>query len=212
MSTKIIIEPHYFPCIYYFANIINAQEIYIETQEYYIKQTYRNRCYIKGANQIERLSIPVLQGSSSQKLKTKDIRLDHSQRWKNIHWRSICSAYGKAPFFIHYADMIEAVFTKPYSFLLDFNLSLLTLCLQILQTPKKIIQTIDYQPVIPHIVDMRNSLLPEKNDDLTVPIYQQVFGNTFVKNLSILDLLFCEGTKSYQYLQNIHQQLSNHKN
>src|SRR5688572_3394093 len=63
-------------------------------------------------------------------VRTKDVRIDFSQKWLNNHWRTVQSAYGKAPFFEHYCnDLHEALFSK-VDFLYDLNYILLSMCLK----------------------------------------------------------------------------------
>jgi hypothetical protein len=59
-------------------------------------------------------------------------------------------------------------------------------------------ETLSYQQnELTDIMDFRNSIdvknaMPEKASYNSVP-YTQVLGNKFVSNLSIIDLVFCEG-------------------
>ena len=92
-----IIDLQYLPQPGYIALLLTEPELEIDKYEHYVKQSFRNRCRIMTANGIDELSIPVLGGR--KKIITKDIRIDHSQKWLNRNWRAIQSAYGKAPFF-----------------------------------------------------------------------------------------------------------------
>ena len=58
MSNKIILPTAYFGPISYYSKIINNRVTLIETNENFIKQTIRNRCYISGSNKKLRLTIP----------------------------------------------------------------------------------------------------------------------------------------------------------
>ena len=57
---KILISTTYLGPVEYYSNIIKANEIVIEQEEHYVKQTYRNRCMIATANRIQALTIPVI--------------------------------------------------------------------------------------------------------------------------------------------------------
>lgn len=199
-----LIDLHYLPSLEYFACILKHDQILIEKEEHFIKQTYRNRCHILGANGVERLSIPVLGGN--KKIKVKDIRIDYKQRWLSVHWRAIMSAYGRAPFYEFFADYFECEFQKREKFLFDFNYRLLTTCLKLLQINLNINFTDKFEKhPESHIIDLRSAIHPKKSYTLN-PIYrpvsyQQVFGKGFVANLSILDLLFCEGPNATSLLR-----------
>ena len=56
---KIIIHPTYFPNIFSFKTIINSTNILFEVNDYYVKQTLRNRTSIHAANGKLNLSVPV---------------------------------------------------------------------------------------------------------------------------------------------------------
>lgn len=200
----ILIDLQYLPCIAYFTYIEKSDKIIIEAEEYYIKQSYRNRCHIKTAHKIDVLSVPVRNGNS--KVKIRDIKIDYSQQWLNDHWRAIISAYGRSPFFEHYVDSIQDIFYQKPRYLFDLNWKLLSLCLDLLSYEKQFEFTSDYQ-IEPNsdIVDLRSVVHPKKsfvkNGFYRQCTYTQVFGNNFAENLSIIDLLFCEGPNSRSIIQ-----------
>ena len=120
-------ELHYLPCIAYFSALSDCDKVVVEKYEHYQKQTFRNRCYIKGPHQVETLIVPVNAASGCL---IKDVRIAYDQKWLNNHWRTVQTAYGKAPFFEYYAPELREVLFKKYTFLFDLNLEVMTLCLQ----------------------------------------------------------------------------------
>lgn len=203
---NIIIELHYLPTIPYFQQLKNAQNIYINLHEKYPKQTLRNRTFILTANGIQSLSVPILKHTSRGF--TRDVAIDYSQKWLHVHWRAIQSAYGKAPYFEYVADEFQAVYQQKPAFLADLNLKLLTICLKYVGWHKNI--QISQEPTMPEILikntylDLSNTITAHTfknfhNQTDTKP-YKQVFGKPFVPNMSIIDLLFCQGLQSSQYL------------
>jgi hypothetical protein len=204
----LLIEPHYFPCIQYFAKLIGQDCILLEGKEHYLKQTYRNRCYILAANKTDRLSIPINKITNHTPI--QDVTIDYSQRWQNIHLRAISSAYSNAPFFDVFIDDIQALILQKHHFLIDLNIKILTLCLKYLRLNIPIDITSVYQKEYEkNIVDLRNKISPDNQEIISAfPTYQQIFGNSFVSNLSILDLLFCEGNQAYAYLTNCNKVLN----
>ncbi len=197
------IELHYFPCLAYFACLLPYTTVVLEAHENYIKQTYRNRCSILTANKIVSLSVPVVKGNTKQK--TKDIQIDYKENWLKDHWRTIASAYGKAPFFSELAPIFESVLYRKYRFLFDLNQEILTKCLYLLGWKKQISVSEQYleEGITP--ADYRNRIHPKKTEvwsDVYQPVpYFQNFGNDFVPNLSILDVLFCEGTYASEIIR-----------
>lgn len=201
---SILIELHYLPSISYFSALQSFEEVIVEKYEHYEKQTYRNRCYIKAAHGIETLIIPVTRAPGKNQI--KDVRIDYSQKWLNNHWRTIQSAYGKSPFYEYYwQDLHDIIFNKQ-QFLYDFNLSLLTMCLGWLKHNIPIRETSYYDKTPDKTVNDYRSLLNLKKEDSCNSFvknveYPQVFGSKFVNNLSIIDLIFCEGPGALSIVQ-----------
>lgn len=201
---KILIESQYLPPVSFFSLLEGSDEVYVEKFEHYQKQTYRNRCYLNTANGVETLIIPVLHRTG--KTLIKDLRIDYGQKWLNNHLRTIQSAYGKAPFYEFYQPDLEAVLFQKHPFLFDLNWALLTMCLKWLRYNITVQQTTTYQAQAgTGITDYRSVLNPKKpvrcNSFFKSVKYQQVFGSMFVGNLSIIDLVFCEGTRAWEVVR-----------
>jgi hypothetical protein len=196
-----ILASHYLPSIQYFQHLLNAEKVQIEAFENYQKQTYRNRCYILGANKVELLSIPVRSSSKGEKLPIQAVELDQQQRWRMIHWRTIRSAYGKSPFFVYYEELLKDAFFQPQKYLFEFNTTLLKTILKLLQTNTPIEYTQEFIANYPtDCLDLRDAIPQPNAATLPQKPYRQVFGETFTNNLSILDLLFCKGNQAKNYL------------
>lgn len=196
MHQKVLIDLQYLPSVEYFTIFYTYENIEIEICENFIKQSYRNRTHILSSNKISHLSIPVLGGNSKHLI--NEIEIDNDQRWIDIHWRSIISAYGKAPFFEYYADYFHQVLFERHERLFDLNLKLLTLCLKLLDYNNVIIFSEKYQKTPDGgTLDLRSVIHPKKDFTMNAfykPYsYIQLFGKEFVPNLSIVDVLFCEG-------------------
>ena len=176
----------------------------IEKWENFVRQSYRSRCYINGANGVLPLSVPVEGGR--KKILVKDIKIHNDSRWKDEHVRSIMSAYGKAPFYEHYIDQVLSFFGKNHKFLLDLSLESMTLCLKMLNTELKWQETEDFvHEVHPGEKDFRNAFNAKNLLDFPEffkPVeHFQLFGKQFVANLSVLDLIMCEGPQSSTILR-----------
>lgn len=200
----LLVELHFLPPLEYFTKLLTAKQVILEIQEHYKKQSFRNRCYILTANNVSMLTVPVKDGN--KKIVFKEIRIDNDQNWVNIHWRTLQSAYGKSPFFEHYAPFFQKVLFREYTYLLDLNISLLSLCLELLEIKLYLKYSECYENVPENDVeDIRNRIKPNKdpqaNGFYQEIRYNQIFGKNFVSNLSIIDLLFCEGGNARQILQ-----------
>ena len=205
MQVKILSSAYFGP-IDYFAHIVQSDSVIIEVEENFQKQTYRNRCYIYGANGKLNLNVPVSHKSStSTRLKTKDALVAYDFDWQKLHWKSLESAYRTSPFFEFYEDELRPFFEKKHKYLLDLNLEGLDLIKELLQEDWSISKSKIYEETPSGIIDIRNNFNAKKNSEIEIPSYTQVFSDKFgfIPNLSILDLLFMEGTNTENYLQNI---------
>lgn len=198
-----LIELHYLPCVDYFAVVTQSNEVLVERHENYIKQSYRNRCFVLTANGTSSLTVPVIHNSG--KTRITDLKIDHAQKWLNIHWRTIQSAYGNAPFFEYYSDDLHKVLFKKHKFLYDLSFNLLTLCLSWSKYSGKVKETLAYEKEpVGDFQDLRSVIHPKKPGLTTFhnhTSYTQVFGNMFVPNLSLIDVIFCLGPDTGRYLQ-----------
>lgn len=197
----LITDLFYLPPIEYFVSILGHKEIIVDGTESYQKQTYRNRAQILLTNKVEILSIPVFEGS--KKKAYNEIKIDYGQKWKNVHLRGIQSAYGKAPFFEFFFPYFEHVYNKNLTFLFDHNFELLTVCLKMLQLDTKVSIGFDRDNISNY--EDKRGVINTKEEFTTRSImtgheYSQMFGVNFVPNLSVLDLLFCQGTDSKEIL------------
>ncbi|MFB9864069.1 hypothetical protein EFA69_07890 [Rufibacter immobilis] len=199
---QLLTELHHNPSILYFQKIYQAEELLLEAHEHYQKQSYRNRCHILTAQGVVPLSVPVKHGNS--KIPIREVEIDYEQRWADIHWRTIQSAYGNAPFFEFYADYLKDIYDRRPALLWDLNLDLFKLFTKLLKLKKPIHHTQTYVKTYEEPVqDWRGELHPKKEPDiLRLLPYRQVFGSKFASNLSILDLLFNLGPEASIYLQN----------
>lgn len=200
---QILSELHYFPNVFFLRELCKADSVIIEASENFEKQTLRNRTQILTAQGVLDLTIPIQKNESKH---IKDIKIDDTQRWRTVHWRSIKTAYGKSPYFEHYADKIEAMIMTKSAYLFEFNMLILTNCLFLLKIKKEINYNLIYQKSYfdVEILDIRNKNLPIKHQNEysleSKSKYYQSFGNRFVDNLSIIDLILNEGTNSKQIL------------
>lgn len=199
MPGTALIELHYLPSLEYFCALQPFEAIELEKCEHYVKQSYRNRCYINTAQGVEMLIVPLT--AKHGKTSIEDVRIDDSKKWQNNHWRTIESAYRKAPYFEYYSDDLRTILYRDHDFLFDLNLELLSFCLKSIRFAPTLSVSVSYEKEpSATIFDLRSLINPKKpasERKLYKPVsYYQVFGSGFVENLSLIDLLFCEGPRA----------------
>ncbi|MEP0984730.1 WbqC family protein [Ekhidna sp.] len=198
----ILIEPHYLGSLEYFSLLVQYEKICFEINDSFPKQTFRNRAYFLTSNKVQPLIIPVKYNNGDL---TREVKVDYSQRWMKDHWGAFYSSYGKAPFFEYFGDDLKNIWDKEIPDLLDLNIELMKLIFKILQIDFNHSFTTDFVPNIKNgDMDFRGIVNPKKsfsNRKIYNPHpYRQLFGDTFVPNLSIVDLIMNEGPNAAHIL------------
>jgi hypothetical protein len=200
MAEQYLFSTAYLPPVEYFSHLIESDEILIEKHENYIKQTYRNRCYILGSEGPVKLTVPVLLGSF-HKVPIKEIRIDYTRRWQQVHLGAIESAYRSSPYFMFYYDKLREVIEEKKEFLIDLNTELLEILTTMAGINTRISFSTEFQKPAGEPSDFRYSVSPKISSDFKVKPYQTVFlNNPDIQGLSFIDLLFNLGPDAKQYL------------
>ena len=209
MST-LIIPTSFLGPVQLYAHIYAAEHTVEDRNEHFLKQTYRNRCYIASPTGPLALTVPIVRDNASH-TPVRDIRLSDHGNWRHQHFNALVSAYENSPYFLYYADDFAAVYEKSFTFLTDFNEALHEVVLQCLSLDKKAEQAEAYVTAeacaAAGALDLRPVLTPKRPlsaDNAFQPApYWQVFASEtgFLPNLSIVDLLFCMGPESRMVLK-----------
>ena len=196
------IDLQYFGCIELYSTLINVKDIYFYPETTYEKALHPNRTVINGANGPIPLSIPLL-GGRNQKGIFKDIQIAEDGNWRRIHWRSIHDSYRKSPWFEELGWQVEALYQKSEKFLLDWNLKTMQWAIKVLKLNVAIMAEMGAPAQIRSSKKESSIGINYFGNDL--PVYQQVFMERagFIPNLSIMDLLFCEGPTSRAHLDRL---------
>lgn len=189
-----ILPVAYMPSVEYVARLLREESV-VDLGEHYIKRSQRNRAQILSANGVMSLTVNVENANRPRQM-IKDVRIDYSKRWQHQHWVSIMSAYKSSPYFDHYAHMLEPFYKREWRYLVDYNMEYLSTLLRLLGVDDKVNISEKYVAAREGDVDLR----PKHNEGSTFVAepYFQVFSDRmpFVANLSILDLLLCEGPQA----------------
>jgi|TARA_B110000971_G_C19917196_1_gene457378 hypothetical protein len=199
---SLVIGSVYAGNLMYYSLIANSNQIILDVYENFKKQSYRNRCVIASPNGPLKLIIPIIRSSKNI---VKDVKIDNTQNWKNIHWKSLESSYRSSPYFEFYEDEFYSLYFKNKNdFLFEFNNNINLAVLKCLGIETEIIISSSYVDKDSEIEDFRNLILPNSKylEKIKEIKYNQVFQEKqlFLPNLSVLDLLFNEGPLAKQFL------------
>jgi len=189
---------------YYYLN--KFDKAIIEQHETWPKQTYRNRTIIVSDKGPVSLTVPVSRVNGNH-TKTRDIEISYREKWHIKFWRSIETAYHNSPYFLYYSDEIKEVLFSQHKNLIKLNTELTRLMCELMDIEVTIEHSKGFEKVAEtNMPDLRNQISPKQPSTLAqFPEYIQVFSDKlpFVPNASILDLLFCLGPESNDYLTNL---------
>lgn len=187
----VILPSAYMGSVSYFAHLLR-EDCVIDTGEHFIKRSQRNRAVILSANGPLPLTVNV-EHANTPRRPMRDVRIDYSKRWQHQHWVSIVSAYRSAPYFDYYAQRIEPFYRRQWRYLLDYNMEYTEALLQMLGVSRPLRVSDVYVEAAAGDIDLR----PRHNEGPAVAAepYIQVFADRmpFVADLSVLDLILCEG-------------------
>ncbi len=198
---SVVFHPTYFPNIAHCVAMLKFGDVIFEVCDNYQKQTYRNRTSIYGANGKLDLNIPVHYTQKHRQL-YRDVKISNTDKWQDLHLKSLESAYRTSPFFEFYIDDLMPLFQIKANYLMEFNLLCIEKVFECLEWFPKISKTEAFLKDTEHF-DARSLANSRKEIQQDFKPYDQVFDTKhgFIQNLSILDLLFNEGPNSTIYLE-----------
>lgn len=221
-----ITQPTFLPWQGYFALINYVDEVVFLDDIQFEKRSWQQRNKIKFLEKEVILTVPVISKNRfSQKI--NEVNIDKKATYIRKHKASILQNYSKAKHFDRYINKIFDIYEKDFSLLLDLNINLIKFFLKELNIKTKISFSSEMglsekkQFLIDKICNVKKckeyiSTIGSKNyltllDKNTLNYEIKYFdfknlkysqsGKEFLKNLSILDLLFNEGEDSIEYLE-----------
>ena len=123
--TCVILQPSYIPWRGYFHQIRRADTFVFYDDVNYDKHGWRNRNRVKTPNGVQWLTIPVTAtpGRQLHESPINQVRIS-DRNWGSRHWKTLVMAYSKAPYFKHYASLLEPCFHPVSEMLVDTTVPL----------------------------------------------------------------------------------------
>jgi hypothetical protein len=227
--TVAIVQSNYLPWKGYFDLMARVDEFVLYDSVQYTRRDWRNRNRIKTPTGLRWLSIPV-KSKGHYTASIRDMRVADS-RWALQHWQTIRHTYAKAPYFLDYAEPLEAFYrTLDTPWLSEINAGSLRLLCTFLGIHTSITSCADY--VVDPGCDATERLLcmcqqmgaqtyvsgPSAQAYLRTDVFEQAGIEIqymdysgypqypqpyggFEHHVSAIDLLFQTGPQARQYLQ-----------
>ncbi len=202
MQSLAIFPLFYLPPVSYFTILKeHGFDFMLEKHEHFPKQTFRNRATIASPDGTLDLILPVVKGSKTH-TPMKDVKISYDSKWQRLHWLSLQTCYRSSAYFEFYEDGLAPFYEKKYTYLFDLNLELLNWFFKQLKVNPNIELTAEYEKEVLPELDLRNKFNKKDIHHVDTKVYFQVFSdrNAFIKNLSIVDLLFNQGPQAKLYL------------
>ena len=221
----VIHQPNFLPYVGFFHKLSLADTFVMMDNTQYDKK-FTNRNKIKIPDGWSWLTVPI--NKEHKFLPNKLVEINNKENWKEMHWKKITRSYTNSKFFKkNYKSFFEEVYNKEWKFLLELNSELLRqiidwlgLKIQIIKESELNINGNSTERLVNVCKELgaetyvsgvggkeyMNEKLFQKNNikieyqKFQCPTYTQIFGGDFIPNLSIIDLLFNNGSKSLPIL------------
>lgn len=223
-------QPQYIPWLGYFDKIDKSDCFIFLDNVQYKNREYQNRNKIRTKDGWMWLTVPVIsKGLGRQKI--CDVKINNEFSWQKEHLKTLENYYNRAPFFKKHYHFFESVYTIKWEKLLDLNIHIIKYLLEQLgidtplyyeseigtsnQGTERIIQICKKLKADIYLsgIGGKNYLKEEQFPQAGIkleyqnfihPVYHQQYmqeEDSFLRYMSIIDLLFNEGPESIRILR-----------
>ncbi|MEA2104724.1 MAG: WbqC family protein [Candidatus Cloacimonadota bacterium] len=224
MKKIAILQSNYIPWKGYFHILEKADHFVFLDSVQYTCCDWRNRNKIKTPSGTIWLTVPT---NGTQSMKIDEVQIDSSKNWQERHLKSLQMSYGKCDYFHKYFELIKNILQTDWESISELNQFLIMEICKYLNIKTKFSNSTEYklengknEKIISIVKQLGGThyvtgpaaksyiipLLFEENgitltymDYSHYGEYKQPWGK-FDHQVSILDLLFCEGPNSPKYI------------
>lgn len=220
-----ILQPSYLPWLGFFEQVQTADVFVLYDDVQFEKGGWRNRNRIKGPGGEQWITVPVLKGDGGPQ-KIMDVQIDSRSNWMRKHINALTLNYSRSPYFAKYSSSLFDIIGEPREKLIDLNVDTLKWLCSVLGISTELVRSSALNvsgdrierliKIIKHFNGdvfyegaaganyIDSSLFNKAGIEVRFqayrhPVYTQLFGD-FVPFLSVVDLLFNEGSRSLEIL------------
>lgn len=225
MTIAAIHQPQYLPYLGFFHKLSQADIYVVMDNVEFLRRGLQHRNKIKTGQGEQWLTVPVMQ---QQKQLINEVKINAEFPWARKHWGTLRTNYAPAPYFDVYADDLQAILFQDWESLCELNMAFLTWIMGILEINIPVVRLSDFPVGGQKSELLIGACQAVKADtylsgiggkeymdldlfeaadiqvlwqEFTPPTYSQLFAAAgFIPNLSILDVLFCCGPDTRQFL------------
>lgn len=225
-------QPHFFPYPGFFHKLSIADVFVIMDDVQYDKR-FTNRNKIMATQGWTWLTVPI--NKDHKFLPNMLVEINNELPWRQHHWKKIYHSYANAPFFHLYKSYFENLYEREWKFLFDIDFKTLKKTLEWLDIRIEIIKESELKvngSATERLVNVcksigadtyvsgcgcaeymdeklyqKNGIKLEYQNYRSLP-YKQHLSDSFIPNLSIIDLLFNVGPDSMRVINGNNRDVS----
>ncbi|MCP4613462.1 MAG: WbqC family protein [Planctomycetes bacterium] len=220
-------QPECFPWLGYFDKILQVDKVVFLDNVQFKKRYFENRNKIRTRQGWVWLSVPVkTKGRYTQLI--RDVEIDNSQQWQRKIVSALEHSYKKTRYWNDFGSQLCDFVSRPYHYLLDFNMAIIEACMQRLGIEREwcMASSLQTKQVGSYLIleicqkmcasdylsgafgrdylkenDFHTNNINVHYQNFNHPVYEQIHGK-FEPAMSIIDLYFNHGSESMNILKN----------
>lgn len=216
----VVHQPQYFPYPGFFHKLTKA-DIYVIMDDVQYDKRYTNRNKIIATNGWMWLTVPIKKESMS--VSNLEVQINNDLPWRENHWKKVWQSYANSKFFKIYKDYLNMLYKKEWSRLFDLDFETLKKTIEWLGIKIEIVKESELNvkgSSTERLINvckavgadtyvsgtggknyLEERLFESNHLKLEYQVYEPIpypqrLSNSFIKDLSILDLLFNIGPES----------------